>query len=71
MKFIQNNFIQKWGYISKLPFKLENMSFYNLYQKRIESLNKANKKGIFGGNPSNGHITSLNYNYNTNKIIKL
>jgi hypothetical protein len=45
--------------------------FYNLYQKRIESLNKANKKGIFGGNPSNGHITSLNYNYNTNKIIKL
>jgi len=28
------------------------MSFYNFYQKRIESLNKTNKNGIFGGNPS-------------------
>jgi hypothetical protein len=28
------------------------MSFYNFYQTRIESLNKANKNGIFGGNPS-------------------
>ena len=27
-------FTQKWGYISQLQLKLENMSFYNLYQKK-------------------------------------